>query len=125
MCWAIRKRSFSACNYRPAASKGRRIDLITECGIKPGMHVLDFGTGAGDVALLVAQTVGPSGAVVGVDQEERSVRLSERRAAAGGLLNATFAVGGDDSLAQHGCSTRQSDDWCSSTSLTRERRSAA
>ena len=35
--------------------------LITECGIKPGMHVLDFGTGAGDVALLVAQTVGPSG----------------------------------------------------------------
>ena len=48
--------------------------LITECGIKPGMHVLDFGTGAGDVALLVAQAVGPSGAVVGVDQEERSVR---------------------------------------------------
>jgi SAM-dependent methyltransferase len=76
--------------------------LITECGIKPGMHVLDFGTGAGDVALLVAQTVGSNGSVVGVDQEERSVRLSEQRAAAGGLLNATFAVGGDDSLAQHG-----------------------
>ena len=76
--------------------------LITECGIKPGMHVLDFGTGAGDVALLFAQAVGPSGTVVGVDQEERSVRLSEQRAAAGGLLNATFAVGGDDSLAQHG-----------------------
>ena len=56
--------------------------LITECGIKPGMHVLDFGTGAGDVALLVAQTVGPNGSVVGVDQEERSVRLSEQRAAA-------------------------------------------
>ena len=75
--------------------------LITECGIKPGMHVLDFGTGAGDVALLFAQTVGERH-VVGVDQEERSVRLSEQRAAAGGLLNATFAVGGDDSLAQHG-----------------------
>jgi 2-polyprenyl-3-methyl-5-hydroxy-6-metoxy-1,4-benzoquinol methylase len=76
--------------------------LILECGIKPGMRVLDFGTGAGDLALLVAQTVGPSGAVVGVDQEERSVRLSQQRADAAGLRNATFAVGGDDSLAQHG-----------------------
>ena len=76
--------------------------LITECGIKPGMRVLDFGTGAGDVALLVAQTVGPSGAVVGIDQEERSVALSRRRAEAAGLRNATFAAGGDDSLAQHG-----------------------
>ena len=76
--------------------------LITECGIKPGMHVLDFGTGAGDVALLVAQTVGSNGSVVGVDQEERSVRLSQQRAAAAGLRNATFAVGGDESLAQHG-----------------------
>ena len=76
--------------------------LITECGIKPGTRVLDFGTGAGDVALLVAQTVGPSGTVVGVDHDERSVRLSQQRAAAAGLRNTTFAVGGDDSLAQHG-----------------------
>jgi 2-polyprenyl-3-methyl-5-hydroxy-6-metoxy-1,4-benzoquinol methylase len=76
--------------------------LITECGIKTGMRVLDFGTGAGDVALLVAQAVGSSGAVVGVDQEERSVRLSQQRAAAAGLRNATFAIGGDESLAQHG-----------------------
>ena len=76
--------------------------LITECGIKPGMRVLDFGTGAGDVALLVAQTVGPSGRVVGVDHDERSVRLSQQRATAAGLRNATFAVGGDKSLARHG-----------------------
>ena len=46
--------------------------LITECGIKPGMHVLDFGTGAGDVALLVAQTVGPA------EQSSASIRRNGR-----------------------------------------------
>jgi cyclopropane fatty-acyl-phospholipid synthase-like methyltransferase len=32
--------------------------FFMEAGIKPGMRVLDVGSGAGDVALLVAQMVG-------------------------------------------------------------------
>src|SRR5215204_5640520 len=41
--------------------------LLVEAGIGSGMRVLDVGSGAGDVALLVAEMVGPMGQVVGVD----------------------------------------------------------
>ena len=54
--------------------------LIRESGIRAGMRVLDLGSGPGDVAFLVAEAVGPSGSVVGVDREERSVDLARRRA---------------------------------------------
>jgi cyclopropane fatty-acyl-phospholipid synthase-like methyltransferase len=43
--------------------------LIRECGIAPGMRVLDIGCGVGDVAMLVADAVGPAGKVVAVDRE--------------------------------------------------------
>ena len=72
--------------------------LIRESGIGPGMRVLDLGAGPGDVAFLVAEAVGPSGSVVGVDREERSVQLAKRRAAESGYDNVTFAVAGDDAL---------------------------
>ena len=46
--------------------------LFDRAGIGPGMHVLDEGSGAGDVSLLVAELVGPEGRVVGVDCAEGS-----------------------------------------------------
>jgi cyclopropane fatty-acyl-phospholipid synthase-like methyltransferase len=54
-------------------AQARLIDPITrrffgEAGIEEGMRVLDVGSGAGDVALLAAELVGASGAVVGVDR---------------------------------------------------------
>jgi ubiquinone/menaquinone biosynthesis C-methylase UbiE len=72
--------------------------LIRESGIGPGMRVLDLGAGPGDVAFLVAEAVGPSGSVVGVDREERSVQLARRRAAESGYGNVIFVVAGDDAL---------------------------
>jgi ubiquinone/menaquinone biosynthesis C-methylase UbiE len=72
--------------------------LIRESGIRSGMRVLDLGSGPGDVAFLLAEAVGPSGSVVGVDREERSVDLARRRAAEAGYGNVAFAVAGDDSL---------------------------
>ena len=72
--------------------------LIRESGIGPGMRVLDLGAGPGDVAFLVAEAVGPTGSVVGVDREERSVALARRRATEAGYSNVAFAVAGDDSL---------------------------
>ena len=72
--------------------------LIRECGIGPGMRVLDLGSGPGDVAFLVAEAVGPSGSVLGVDREERSVMLAKRRAAEAGFANVAFAVADDDAL---------------------------
>ena len=37
-------------------------------GIGPGMRVVDLGTGTGEVALLAAEAVGPTGSVLAVDQ---------------------------------------------------------
>lgn len=41
--------------------------FFTAAGIAPGMRVLDVGSGAGDVSLLLADLVGPDGQVVGTD----------------------------------------------------------
>jgi len=56
--------------------------LLRQAGIRPGMRVLDVGSGAGDVALLAAELVGPTGSVIGVDRDSRSVALAQQRAAA-------------------------------------------
>ena len=72
--------------------------LIRESGIGSGMRVLDLGSGPGDVAFLLAEAVGPSGSVIGVDLEARSVDLASRRAAQAGYANVSFAVAGDDAL---------------------------
>ena len=42
--------------------------LLKSAGLGPGMRVLDIGSGAGDVSLLAAEMVGPSGAVLGIDR---------------------------------------------------------
>ena len=55
--------------------------LLEDAGIGEGMKVLDVGSGAGDVALLSAELVGPTGSVVGVDQDPEVLedRLGPRR----------------------------------------------
>jgi predicted RNA methylase len=50
--------------------------LLVEAGLAPGMRVLDLGSGAGNVARLVAELVGPDGAVVGVEQDPAAVELA-------------------------------------------------
>jgi ubiquinone/menaquinone biosynthesis C-methylase UbiE len=43
--------------------------FLRAAGIASGMRVLDIGCGMGDVTMLAAQLVGPTGSVVSVDQE--------------------------------------------------------
>jgi ubiquinone/menaquinone biosynthesis C-methylase UbiE len=79
-------------------AQARLIDPITkrffrEAGIEEGMRVLDVGSGAGDVALLAAELVGASGAVVGVDRVSLAVEEARKRATALSLKNVTFCVG--------------------------------
>lgn len=57
------------------------------------MKVLDVGSGAGDVALLVADLVGPTGCVVGVDQNPTVLAIARQRAAAPGVANVRFVEG--------------------------------
>src|ERR1700737_64522 len=64
--------------------------LFREAGIGPGQRVLDLGSGVGDVAMLAARLVGPSGEIVGVERDTRSIARARVRVAEAGLRNVTF-----------------------------------
>src|SRR5262245_23606569 len=76
-------------------AQGRIFDPITRAlflraGLAPGMRVLDLGSGAGNVARLAAELVGPDGAVVGVERDPAAVELARRRTDA---ANVEFRLG--------------------------------
>src|SRR5262249_58724551 len=64
--------------------------LFREAGIGLGQRVLDLGSGMGDVAILLARLVGPSGEVVGVERSADSIARANARVAAAGLRNVNF-----------------------------------
>lgn len=61
--------------------------------LEPGERVVDVGSGAGFDSLVAAKTVGPAGAVVGVDMTEEMLAKSRMNAAAMGLDNVEFRQG--------------------------------
>jgi len=67
--------------------------LLEDAGLQEGMKVLDAGSGAGDVALLAAELVGPTGSVIGVDQDPEVLEVASARAEASGLTNVSFHAG--------------------------------
>jgi len=67
--------------------------FLREAGIVPGMRVLDVGSGAGDVAFLAAELVGPTGEVVGVDLAPAAIEVARSRATAHSLENVAFLEG--------------------------------
>jgi len=72
--------------------RGLTKDFLSRAGLTRGMRVLDLGCGPGDVSLVAAELVGPTGRVTGVDQSAEVVRVGEGRAAAAGLTNCQFAI---------------------------------
>jgi SAM-dependent methyltransferase len=64
--------------------------FFRQAGIGPSQRVLDLGSGVGDVAMLAARLVGPSGEVVGVERDIRSIARARTRVAEAGLNNAIF-----------------------------------
>jgi ubiquinone/menaquinone biosynthesis C-methylase UbiE len=64
-----------------------------EAGIKPGMKVLEAGCGGGDVALLLAEMVGPEGQVVGVDLNPQALEAARQKVEAAGHNNIIFKQG--------------------------------
>ncbi len=64
--------------------------LFREASIDPGQRVLDLGSGVGDVALIAARLVGPTGEVVGIERDPRSIARAEARLAEEGLRNVKF-----------------------------------
>src|SRR6267143_1586508 len=64
--------------------------FFREAGIGSGQRVLDIGSGVGDVAMLAARLVGPSGEVVGIERDPRSVARARERVADARLSHVTF-----------------------------------
>jgi ubiquinone/menaquinone biosynthesis C-methylase UbiE len=67
--------------------------LFEEAGLGDCRRVLDVGSGAGDVAFLAADLIGPEGLVVGVDREAAAVATAQHRAAELGLSHVRFLQG--------------------------------
>jgi len=64
--------------------------LFREAGIGAGQRVLDLGSGMGDVAMLVARIVSPTGEVVGIERDATSIARAKARVAEAGLRNVHF-----------------------------------
>jgi len=64
--------------------------FFREAGIGPGQRVLDLGSGVGDVAMLVARLVGPSGEVVAVERDRNSIAKARARVAEASFRNVSF-----------------------------------
>lgn len=79
---------------RQAANIERPSRLIMQAaGLKPGMRVLDLGTGLGHVAQIAAEFVGPTGAVVGIDRSGEALAVARQRAQQAGIAHLTFVEG--------------------------------
>jgi ubiquinone/menaquinone biosynthesis C-methylase UbiE len=70
--------------YERLMLQGKFLRPFTErtfrsAGIGPGMRILDVGSGMGDVALLLADMVGPGGKVVGVDRDAAALERARTR----------------------------------------------
>lgn len=59
-----------------------RARAVALAGVGPGQRVLDVATGTGDLALALAEAVGPGGEVVASDFSERMLELARAKAAA-------------------------------------------
>lgn len=83
--------------------QGRLYDDYTEhalrlAGLRPGMRVLDIGSGPGDVSFVAARLVGPTGTVLGVDAEPAMVELARARAGEKGLSTVHFMRSAIDAI---------------------------
>ena len=71
----IQRLIYQAAMRRPVTER-----LLRNVKIGPGTRVLDLGCGAGDVSMLAAQFVGPTGLVVGIDRNREVLTLAAERA---------------------------------------------
>jgi SAM-dependent methyltransferase len=84
-------------------SQGKILDPLTrrvlrKAGLAPGMRVLDLGSGAGNVAMVAAELVGPEGRVVGVERDPDAVERARRLISETGRANIEFRVGDAQTL---------------------------
>jgi glutamate-5-semialdehyde dehydrogenase len=67
--------------------------MLEQLRARPGHRILEIGTGTGYNAALLAELVGPSGAVVSVDMDQDLVDGAARNLAAAGVSGVTLVTG--------------------------------
>jgi ubiquinone/menaquinone biosynthesis C-methylase UbiE len=70
--------------------------LLEAAGVQPGNRVLDIGCGPGYFARMLAEAVGPEGAVVGIDAAPEMIEYARRKARR--LVNCKFETGAAEAL---------------------------
>ncbi|MBS0170891.1 MAG: methyltransferase domain-containing protein [Nitrospira sp.] len=72
--------------------------LVADARVRPGLRVLDLGSGTGYPALLAGEVVGAKGTVVGIDLAESMLAVATRKAKRAGLQQVSFRTGDVTSL---------------------------
>ena len=84
------EREFRRLEFQDQFFRDLTEDVLRRAGIGQGMHVLDIGCGVGDVSLLAAELVGPSGSVLGIDRSDEAAKVAARRALNAGHRHSRF-----------------------------------
>ncbi len=92
----IRRLRTQAAILRPITER-----LLRNVKIGPGVRVFDLGCGAGDVSMLAAEFVGPTGSVVGIDRSPEVLGVARKRAQAAGLRQIRFEKASVETFSSH------------------------
>src|SRR5262249_35433604 len=74
--------------HRVYGPTGKRV--LLQAGLREGMKVADFGCGVGVVPRMLAEMVGPSGSVTGIDKDGAQVQQAAAYCAREGFPNVNF-----------------------------------
>ncbi len=74
--------------HRVYSPTGRRV--LQRAGLKPGMAAADFGCGVGATTRTLAELVGPSGSVTGIDVSAAQLEQGRNLCKAEGITNTIF-----------------------------------
>jgi ubiquinone/menaquinone biosynthesis C-methylase UbiE len=77
--------------------QGLTKDLLIRAGLVPGMKVLDFGSGTGDVSLLASDIVGPTGEVIALERAFEAIEHARFRMESHNIKNIRF-IHGDETI---------------------------
>src|SRR5262245_44329355 len=67
--------------------------LLRRAGLSTGLRVLDIGCGIGELSMVAARLVGPTGHVTGIDIDEGALAIAASRAREEGLDHIDFVHG--------------------------------
>src|ERR1700752_4393831 len=64
--------------------------FLNLAGLKNGMHVLDVGCGTGNMSCKIAELIGTTGSVVGIDNSAEQLLIAQEQAKKNKLTNTNF-----------------------------------